>query len=90
VVAVHHPSVTHLLNLFRYEHLPPHLQAVSKPCHDLAQHMAETGDGIELTVGLRKLLESKDCFVRAHARPGDHHGTRIEGGETYQPNDTPD
>lgn len=31
-----HPATQHLLNFFRYEHLPPHLQAISKPMADLA------------------------------------------------------
>lgn len=61
-----HPGVTALLRYFEYGHLPPHLQAVSQPCHMLAHAMAdELDDSPELTVGLRKLLEAKDCFVRA-------------------------
>lgn len=60
-----HPGTVHLLGLFEYGHLPPHLQSVSKPLSDLAQQMADTlHDGPELTAGLRKLLEAKDCFVR--------------------------
>ena len=61
-----HPGVTALLSYFEYDHLPSHLQAVSQPCHALAHAMAaELGDSPELTAGLRKLLEAKDCFVRA-------------------------
>lgn len=63
-----HPATEHLLSLFAYEHLPPHLREVSKPCAVLAYDMAGTlgtlEDGPELTTGLRKLLEAKDCFVR--------------------------
>lgn len=60
-----HPATEHLLKLFSYEHLPPHLQAVSKPICHLAVMMADTlGSGPELTTGLRKLLEAKDCLVR--------------------------
>ena len=34
--------------------------------HDLAEAMVNAlPDGPELTAGLRKLLEAKDCFVRA-------------------------
>lgn len=65
----HHPAVTDVLRHFAYDHLPEHLQAVSKPAHDLAHQMAEQLDGAELTIGLRKLLEAKDCFVRAAVRP---------------------
>lgn len=51
---------------FAYAHLPPHLQAISKPVSDLADEMVRTlPDSAERTAGLRKLLEAKDCFVRA-------------------------
>ena len=60
-----HPSTEHLLSLFGFEHLPPHLQTISAPFHDLAHNALEyLDDGPELTAGLRKLLEAKDCFVR--------------------------
>lgn len=55
-----------LVEFFRFEHLPPHLQAISKPVAELASAMAEAlPHNGELLVGLRKLLEAKDCFVRA-------------------------
>jgi hypothetical protein len=60
-----HKSTEDLLRFFRYEHLPEPLQAISKPFSDLAHQMAEKLEGAEVTAGLRKLLESKDCFVRA-------------------------
>ena len=62
-----HPSTVELLRFFEYSHLPPRLQAVSRPLHDLAHEVAlmETRYGAELTAGLRKLLEAKDCLVRA-------------------------
>ena len=61
-----HPSVANVLKFFAYEHLPRHLQEVSKPLCELATQMANTlPQNTELTVGLRKLLEAKDCFVRA-------------------------
>lgn len=61
-----HPSTTATLRFFTYEHLPAHLQAVSAPVAHLALKMVdELPDGPELTTGLRKLLEAKDCFVRA-------------------------
>ncbi len=61
-----HPAVAGLLRYFEWQHLPPHLQAVSMPCSDIAHWMADNvPNGPELTVGLRKLLEAKDCFVRA-------------------------
>lgn len=55
-----------LLQFFVYEHLPPHLQAVSKPFGDLARQLAaQLPNNPESTVALRKLLEAKDCAVRA-------------------------
>lgn len=51
---------------FKYDHLPIHLQAVSAPCGELMKEMDEiVPDGIEKEAGMRKLLEAKDCFVRA-------------------------
>ncbi len=51
---------------FRYGHLPEALQGVSKPIGDLARIMDDgLPDCAEKSAGLRKLLEAKDCFVRA-------------------------
>lgn len=58
------PSTT--IKYFSYEHLPPKLQEISKPLAELAKLMEETlPDGPEKSAGMRKLLEAKDCFVRA-------------------------
>jgi hypothetical protein len=58
--------VHNLLQFFAYEHLPEHLQAVSKPFGDLARKLAaELPANAESTVALRKLLEAKDCAVRS-------------------------
>lgn len=55
-----------MLQFFKYEHLPAHLQEVSKPFSDLAHKMVkDLPRNPERTVGLRKLLEAKDCAVRA-------------------------
>ena len=55
-----------ILKYFAYAHLPEHLQKVSKPFGDLAELMEkELSDSVEKSVGFRKLLEAKDCFVRA-------------------------
>jgi hypothetical protein len=67
-----------MLQFFAYEHLPPHLQAISKPFCELARLIVaadEMPEGTpvqfplpsnpERTVALRKLLEAKDCAVRA-------------------------
>lgn len=66
-----HPSTAAILRHFRYEHLPERLQAVSRPCAELAQDLAERlPSDPETTAGLRKLLEAKDCFVRAALTTG--------------------
>ncbi|WP_340612102.1 hypothetical protein [Xenorhabdus bharatensis] len=55
-----------IMKYFEYSHLPAHLQEVSKPIGDLARLMDESlPDGAEKSAGLRKLLEAKDCLVRA-------------------------
>jgi hypothetical protein len=55
-----------LLQFFKYDHLPENLQAVSKKFAELAQHIVETlPSNAERTVALRKLMEAKDCAVRA-------------------------
>lgn len=55
-----------MLRFFEYAHLPERLQKVSAPICDLARKMAtELPQSAETTAGLRKLLEAKDCFVRA-------------------------
>jgi hypothetical protein len=66
-----HPGVVALLRWFEYEHLPTHLQLVSEPFGGLAQKMLALPDSAELTAGLRKLLEAKDCFVRAAVEAAD-------------------
>jgi hypothetical protein len=55
-----------IMRYFRYDHLPTHLQERSKPFKDLADLMVATlPRNPERSAGLRKLLEAKDCFVRA-------------------------
>jgi hypothetical protein len=56
-----------ILRYFQYSHLPPVLQASSKPFCDLARHIVENMPrNAERTVALRKLLESKDAAVRSN------------------------
>ena len=55
-----------MLQFFAYKHLPPHLQVASAPFGELAEMLDATlPDNPEKTVALRKLLEAKDCAVRA-------------------------
>ncbi len=60
-----HPSISHVLPYFEYEHLPSFLQDVSKPFAEMAQVIAKQSSNPETKVALRKLLESKDAAVRA-------------------------
>lgn len=64
------PAVSNVLKFFEYAHLPPSFRQVSEGIHDIAYMMADgLPENAELTVGLRKLLEAKDCFVRAALGP---------------------
>jgi hypothetical protein len=62
-----HPSVAHFEPLFMYAHLPEgKVRNTSAIISSIADTMVNTLEsGPELTAGLRKLLEAKDCFVRA-------------------------
>ncbi len=61
-----HPSTAHILQFFAYAHLPPDLRIVSSDFSALAHLMVETlPSNPETTACLRKLLEAKDCAVRA-------------------------
>ena len=55
-----------MAQFFEFAHLPEPLQAVSRPFGELAAHIIATlPSNPERTVALRKLLEAKDCAVRA-------------------------
>ena len=55
-----------MLQFFAYEHLPLTLQTISQPFGELAVEMVNTlPRNPERTAALRKLLEAKDCAVRA-------------------------
>lgn len=58
-----------VLRYFRYTHLPEHLHEVSAPFCHMAWNMARNATVFEpaveeAEVALRKLLESKDAYVR--------------------------
>lgn len=60
-----HYSTLAIFQYFEYEHLVEPLKTVALYSFHLAAAMiTELPDGPELTAGLRKLLEAKDCFVR--------------------------
>lgn len=55
------------LRFFDFAHLPLHMREISEPFAKLAYAMAERDSNHpqEVNAGLRKLLEAKDCAVRA-------------------------
>jgi hypothetical protein len=55
-----------ILEFFSFEHLPPHLQAVSSRFAELAYWVADCSSTrpAEKATALRKLLEAKDAAVR--------------------------
>ena len=55
-----------LLQFFAYEHLPDRLREISAPFGALALNIVTTlPRNPERTMALRKLIEAKDCVVRA-------------------------
>ena len=57
---------TPILKYFKYEHLPPDLQGVSKPICELAREIVEKLPECEQRqLGLIALLQAKDFFVRS-------------------------
>lgn len=55
-----------ILSFFAHDHLPPRLAEVSEPFALLAEQLrAALPPSAERTVAFRKLLEAKDCAVRA-------------------------
>lgn len=69
-----HPGTQHFAPLFSFEHIAEgKLREVSERCAQFAQDMVDAlPDGPELSAGLRKLLEAKDCMVRAALLALDH------------------
>ncbi|QZI86104.1 hypothetical protein PODOV006v2_p0010 [Vibrio phage 15E36.1] len=59
-----------MLKYFEYKHLPLHLQEVSKVLNEAAHKMDKLPNCAEKSAGMRKLLEAKDCFVRASLEHG--------------------
>ena len=59
-----------IMRFFKYAHLKPESQKISAPFGVLAEWVEDnTPDGPEKSAGLRKLLEAKDCIVRANLPP---------------------
>jgi hypothetical protein len=72
----------YLRQFFVYDHLPPPLQAVSQGFAELAGEIDETlPENPEKTTALRKLLEAKDCAVRAVLFKGETRPPRPAASE---------
>lgn len=56
-----------ILAFFKHDHLPQKLSEIARPYAQLAVRLAgtDTIHPAEVAAGLRKLLEAKDCAVRA-------------------------
>jgi len=85
-----HPSVEAVNRFFETGHLPEPLKAVMEETvryrDTILSLIAE--DDPELTVGLRKLLEAKDCFIRAKvAEVNKAKGNSNEGAPLPRPNE---
>lgn len=60
------PKPNMILQYFKYDHLPEALQDVSQPFCELAHILNDNlPRNAETSTALRKLLEAKDCAVRA-------------------------
>lgn len=60
-----HPATAAVLRHFRYDHLPEHLQEISRPFTELAHFLAQTLSGPEVTRALGDLFDAKNWAVCA-------------------------
>ena len=59
-----------LMRWFDSSHLPEYLKRIMEECAHLARYMDEhlSSQSSEKEAGMRKLMEAKDCFVRARVQ----------------------
>ena len=80
--------MTTTIQYFMYDHLQPSLQGVSKSIGDLAMELERSiPDGPEKSAGMRKLLEAKDCFVRASLEVAKKYGCHCDLEPGQKPDD---
>lgn len=66
------------MQFFEYKHLPDHLQEISMPFGQLAQQLDELlPNNPEKSAMMRKLMEAKDCAVRARLFKESHCSSEI-------------
>lgn len=76
-----HPAVRNLIKwLTPNPNLPDTQQRISQGVHDLAVECEPMCEGPELAAGLRKLLEAKDCLVRASLEKEAHDHELVKDG----------
>lgn len=84
----------HILQFFKYEHLPARLQVVSAPFCELARALVDEEHGLprnpERTVALRKLLEAKDAAVRAEVAEDEEEAPAKPYDGSAKPSRAPD
>ena len=79
--------MNNILQFFTYQHLPAHLQEVSKPFCELANWIVENLEpNSESSTALRKLLEAKDAAVRAKLYKVELFVENTLTGNTYKLN----
>lgn len=71
------------LSFLGYDHMPEKTVQISGPIHKLAFELDKLlPDGPEKDLGMQKLLEAKDCFMRARLsvelKPPDANGKTLE------------
>lgn len=63
---IYEARVKKVESLFRYDHLPVHLQDISRPFHDMAMFLTDNlPSSAEYTLALRSLWEAKNLAVFA-------------------------
>lgn len=71
-----------MMQWFVYEHLPEELKSISFPFCELANRVVDIlPQNPERTACLRKLVEAKDCAVRAklYKEPEDENTGKVSG-----------
>lgn len=75
------------MKFFDYKYMPKHLHSITKPFHDIAHTLNEDlPDGVEKQEGLRRLMEARNCFVRAGIECGEFM-FKSQEGKTIDPDD---
>lgn len=57
--------MNYLAQFFEFRNLPTEQQTIAQPFAMLVQNILELPDNPERTMALRKLLEARDCALRA-------------------------